>query len=527
MKHEVIVLALILAMGVGLSPLFAGGGNQAGTGGTKSPAASISVEVFDRGTDGGRTDPTNNNWTKWIQEKILKEENIAVTFVAVPRGQEVPGITTMMAAGNAPDISFSYDTGLVTTFSVQGGLFDMNPYVDSHLRDLKTWLGDDEALPGKKLIYRLLDNQTGKLPAVPARRTILAREGLFIRKDWLDKLGLPLPATPQEFYNAMVAFKEKDPGGVGKDRVIPFALLNVWTAFMVTRGAFLDPNLSDKDLWIGGYLMQGGEKEAARYLNRMYNAGLIDRDFPLYNNDTTPSENLAKSGIAGSFSRDWDYAYRDSPGILTMLRQNIPNAVMEPVDPFTNSRGQTPREIYDPAGVYTFIPSYSKAPETAMRYLNWLSRFENCSFLQIGPEGIVHKMVDGIPQIQTVTGPWIQNSSYNMDYTIPHNGLNIGDPSKFLQALTFGYRPEFSDLIKKAYAMAMKDGKPYPVVPVTLTAGVEHAATLSGKENALKVTAITCPPEQFDQVWDEGIKDWLASGGQAVIDERKAKYVTP
>jgi putative aldouronate transport system substrate-binding protein len=185
----------------------------------------------------------------------------------------------------------------------------------------------------------------------------LAREGLFIRKDWLDKLGLPLPATHQEFYDAMVAFKEKDPGGVGKDRVIPFALLNVWTGFMIARGAFLDPNLSDKDLWIEGYLMQSGEKEAARYLNRMYNAGLIDRDFPLYNNDTTPSENLAKSGIVGSFSRDWDYAYRDSPGILTMLRQNIPDAVMEPIDPFANSRGQTPREIYDPAGVYTFIPS--------------------------------------------------------------------------------------------------------------------------------------------------------------------------
>jgi putative aldouronate transport system substrate-binding protein len=506
--------------------LFAGG-QGGGSAGTKPVASSISVEVFDRGTDGGRSDPTNNNWTTWIREKLLKDENIDITFVAIPRGQEGPGLTTMMAAGDAPDISISYDTGLVTTFSIQGGLVDMNPYVDSLMPDLKEWLGDDEALPGKKLIYRLLDRQTDKLYAVPARRTVLPREGLFIRKDWLDKLGLPLPTTTEEFYNTMVAFKEKDPGGVGKEKVIPFAVLNTHTAFMMIRGAFLDPNLSDKDLWINGYLMQNGEKEAARFLNRMYNAGLIDRDFPLYDNDTTPSENLVKSGIVGSFSRDWDYAYRDSPGIFTMLRQNISTAVLEPISPFANSQGKTPREIYDPAGIYSFIPVYSKAPEAAMRYLNWLARIENCNFLQIGPEGIVHDIVDGVPQLRAASGLWIQNSSYNMDYTFPHNGLNLGDAAKNMKALTKGYRPEFADLVNKAYTLAMKDGKPYPVVPVTLTAGVAHTATLSGKENSLKVTAITCPPEQFDRIWDEGIKDWLASGGQAVIDERRAKYIAP
>jgi putative aldouronate transport system substrate-binding protein len=456
----------------------------------------------------------------------LKDENISVTFVAVPRNNEVPGLTTMMAAGNAPDISFTYDSGAIATFSVQGGLFDMYPYIDSHMPDLKAWLGDDEAVPGKKLIYRLLDSQIKKLYAVPARRASLAREGLFIRKDWLDKLGLPLPATVQQFYDAMVAFKEKDPGGVGKNKVIPYSILTIHTAFMIMRGAFIDPNLSDKDLWIGGYLTQPGEKETARFLNRMYNAGLIDRDFPLYANDPTTPENLTKSGIVGSLSRDWNYVYPDPPGILTMLRQNVPDAMLEPIDPFVNSQGKTPREIYDPAGIFSFIPVYSKTPEAAMRYLNWLSKPEICSFLQIGPEGIVHDMVDGIPQMKNITGDWIQNSGYNGDYTIPFNGLNLGDPAKNLKAMITRY-PEYVAQVERAYTMAMKDGKPYPVVPVILTKGVEYAATLNGKENALKVAAITCTPEQFDRVWDDGIKDWLASGGQAVIDERRDKYIAP
>jgi hypothetical protein len=38
------------------------------------------------------------------------------------------------------------------------------------------------------------------------------------------------------------------------------------------------------------------------------------------------------------------------------------------------------------------------------------------------------------------------------------------------------------------------------------------------------VQMITCPPNQFDAVWDAQIKDWFASGAQAVLDERRQKY---
>jgi hypothetical protein len=33
-----------------------------------------------------------------------------------------------------------------------------------------------------------------------------------------------------------------------------------------------------------------------------------------------------------------------------------------------------------------------------------------------------------------------------------------------------------------------------------------------------------CSPAQFDTLWSDLINDWLASGAQAVIDERRAKY---
>ncbi|HEY8349415.1 MAG TPA: sugar ABC transporter substrate-binding protein, partial [Clostridia bacterium] len=41
---------------------------------TKPERTKIRVEVFDRGTDGGKTDPTNNYWTDWIKAKVLEDE---------------------------------------------------------------------------------------------------------------------------------------------------------------------------------------------------------------------------------------------------------------------------------------------------------------------------------------------------------------------------------------------------------------------------------------------------------------------
>jgi putative aldouronate transport system substrate-binding protein len=239
------------------------------------------------------------------------------------------------------------------------------------------------------------------------------------------------------------------------------------------------------------------------------------------------ADNLIKGGTAGFYIGNRDEPYRDTPGIFTNLRQNIPGALIEPINPFTNAQGKTPKEIYDAVGIYSFIPAFSKEPEAAMRYLNWLARFENRYFLQTGPAGITHDVVDGIPKLKAATGLWIMNSDQNLDYTLPINGLDLGDPAKNTKSIVNAFNADYSQLIERAYALSLKDGKAPPVVPVTLTLEGQYQAVLGDKQDRLLVSAITCPPGNFDQVWEEGIKDYLASGGQAVIDERKAKYIAP
>jgi putative aldouronate transport system substrate-binding protein len=504
-------------------------------GGKSSGAASISVEVFDRGTDGGKTNPADNEWTKWIKEKLLKDENIDITFVPVSRWEEGSILTNLMAAGTVPDVCATYSQANITNWSGQGGVFDMAPYVDTTLKDMNEFLGEDRALKGRRLINRLKDAKTGALYSVPSKRASVALRNTFIRKDWLDKLGLPLPSTLQEYYDALAAFKEKDPGGVGKNKVIPFTMTTDirWEGANI-MDSFIDPALSRKERWIHTVSERNfaipGYKEGVRFMNKMYNAGLIDRDFPLYR-ATGDNNNLIKSGVVGSIVANWDYIYRDAENVLRDLIKNVPTAEFVPVDCMTGSDGMTHKNSYDMVALFLFIPASSKNPDAAMRYINWLAKPENSYFIQTGPEGIVHTIVDGIPKIDAFAAKdpkWIQNSPGNVDYALPMMGLFIGSEEKNVQAFAAGFTWP-PDVITHAYNVAMINAEPPIVISPSspLVAEGPLNQTLVDKGVALYTQSITCAPGDFDRIYNAGLKDWLDSGAQKIIDERREKYVEP
>ena len=50
----------------------------------------------------------------------------------------------------------------------------------------------------------------GKLYGNPFMKDV-ARNGVILRKAWLDKLGLPVPKTTDDLFNVAKAFTEQDP----------------------------------------------------------------------------------------------------------------------------------------------------------------------------------------------------------------------------------------------------------------------------------------------------------------------------
>ncbi|MDR2397387.1 MAG: extracellular solute-binding protein [Spirochaetaceae bacterium] len=523
---KMIVALFALCIAVALVACKKGSADRAGKTVTAA-TVSLTVEVFDRGTDGGKTSPRDNEWTRWIQEQFLKDQGIALEFIPIPRWEETVAINNLMAAGTPPDICLTYTQELVAQYRDLGGLFDMGPYMDSSmLSDLKAFLGPDPALPGRDLIRRFEDPETKAVYTIPARRMNTANRNMFIRKDWLDKLGLPVPQTLEAFYEVLQAFKENAPGGPGQP-IIPFGMGNNLAYEVLPMGyAFIDPALNLKDRWVNlvvdRHFLLPGYKEGVRFMNRMYNDGLIDPNFVLIKSEEE-RWNPVRAGAVGAFASDWDKIYRENDHIFSDLQKNVPEAELIAFDPITGPDGVTRKLKYDSAGVFIFIPKTAKNPEAALRYINWLARYENYHFLQIGREGINHDLIEGVPKLKIAQGPWIQNSPQNIDYTLTINGLDLGDPELTLRGLARGY-PWPPTMIEKAYSIAMTNAMSDPIIPVSLSAAGAYTQTLIDKGNALLAQAITGKPADFDRVWEAGIQDWLDSGAQAIIDEREAKF---
>jgi len=506
-------------------------GNNELVNGKFAQTRKITVEVYDRGNDGG-SDPENNMYTEYIKKNMLEKYNVEVTFKKVPRWTETEDINNLLAAGEAPDICVTYSYPTVLTYAQMGGVIDLAPYLEQYkdlLPNLFSWLGDTN-------IYWNKDPKTGTIWAIEGKRVEQQRIVTFVRQDWLDKLNLKAPTTTQEFEDMLYAFKNNAELLLGKDanKMIPFSIsydVGWRAANLIT--SFLDPKMTDREFYINGFderlLTQNGTKEAVRLLNKWYNEGLIWKDFALYGSGDTTEDDMMKAGYVGSFMHNWDYPFRNGEdSINSNLKRNVgEDAKFVAVDPFTNSEGKHPKYLYSSAGDRKiFFPITNDEPLASLLYLDFISSNETIKYLQAGEEGVTHQVLEnGAIQILQASGDAIQNSGKNIDYTITCNGTWFGDEITAKLSLAYGYAGQDPDLVLKASEYALTDG----ISPKNVNVGVISAEagvgdTLSSKRDQAYDNAVVAPVDKFDSVWDSYLADYLSSGGQAIMDERAAKW---
>lgn len=522
-RHTAKMLGVVLA--VSIAGGFSTGckKNQAAdVGSATGPATTISIEVFDRGKT-GQPDLNNNYWTKWINSNFGKKYNVNVQFVAVPRSQEVDKLNVLMAANQAPDLCFTYDAGVVYNYVTQGGLTELDSYLSKYGQTLSKYLGKDVLKYGEF---------SGKQFSIPGKRTMLMNTNTFIRKDWLDKLGLKVPTTRDEFYSDLVAFRDKNPGNISGG-CIP----------MVGSGSFGTSNLPDSfytDFSEGtiakattgsaGLLSWAmpGYKDYMQFMNKLYNEKLISPDFAVDKTGNQANAD-ASSGKAGVICSNWDYVYRTTPGIETALEKNVPGAKFVPVDCFKNTtNGKYMKMEYAQNSAYMIIPKASKHAKEVVEYLNWMADNKVTLAIQNGEEGVDYKMVNGVPTPTvptTYTGEKFMGNVCNGDYDMLHNGPETGNAANNLTAISYSYSG-FESEVKEAAKIALNDTYNAFAFTIPNSAYAKYSQTLSDKGSQMSAKLITCKESEFSSLYDSQLKEYMAAGGQAVIDENIKNYKT-
>lgn len=524
------LVALLLAVAMVMSFALVGHAEDEIVDGKFTTTRHITVEVYDRGNDGG-SDPTNNMYTEYIKKGMLEDHNVEVEFVKVPRWTEVEEINNLLAAQKAPDICVTYSYPTIQTYADMGGVMDLSTLLEEN-KDLAPnlwgWLQENN-------IYWDRDPVDGTIWAIEARLATSNRVLTFVRQDWLDALGLEAPTTTEEFEAMLYAFKERASELPVDDasKVVPYSVsYDVgWRAATLIE-SFLDPNISDREFYINGFddrkVTQNGTKEAVRLLNKWYNDGLLWNNFALYGSgDTTEDDNM-KAGYVGVFTHNWDYPFRNGvDSINANLARNVgPDAKYVAIDPFTSSDGSHTKFVPGPVDRKVFFPLTNDEPLACLLYLDWISDPEHIEYLQIGDEGVTHQVLEsGAIQTMAATGDAIMNSGMNIDYTITCNGLKLADPEKTQLSKAYNYAEIDPEIVAQADTFAQTDLhfiKNVNVGAIEAEAGIGD--TLSSKRDQIFDQAVVAAPDQFDAVWDEFMEDYLSSGGQDIIDERTEKW---
>ena len=231
--------------------------------------------------------------------------------------------------------------------------------------------------------------------------------GYMIRQDWLTKLNLKAPTTPQEWYNVLKAFKTRDPNGNGKADEIPFGMTKMGTPYECTKlpwmfGVCFGP-------WQNFGLMQVRNKavfspiapEFREYLTwarKLYAEGLIDPDFPILERNQMEAKMLANVmgacfGNAGSgITRFMQQMVGKDPKSFMLVGTPYPKAPGRKAYNFENSVVQLA------TGNGLAITTACKNPIAAIKFLDYAFSKEGHMLFNFGVQGKTYNLVNGYPK---------------------------------------------------------------------------------------------------------------------------------
>ncbi|TMV50990.1 extracellular solute-binding protein [Paenibacillus mesophilus] len=322
-------------------------------------------------------DENNNPYLDYIE----KNTNLDIQVMLPPANGYVDKLNVIMASGQLPDMINTGSAAFLSTYVKQGALKPLNEYIDKYGPDLKRLIPQEA-----------WDQVTmnGNIYAIPSLNEVMGTQIMYVRKDWLDRLGLKPPRTLDEYKEVMRAFAKNDPDGNGKDDTIGFSITDQLGRTAPIFGAFG----TQQNSWYerNGKLVYSATlpetKEALAFLAELYRDHILDRDFPL-----NKAENLGDkvaSGKVGLYSAAWF----DTRGPIELSRRNDPKANWIPLEYPTGKDGQKGTYSISSVRSYNVVPATSERTEEVVKLLNFIGGQGNQT-LKLGFENEVWSIQDG------------------------------------------------------------------------------------------------------------------------------------
>ncbi|MGG1516417.1 extracellular solute-binding protein [Paenibacillus oryzisoli] len=467
----------------------------------------ISGSIYDRGQVAtGEGSYEDNRWTKYINDN----SGVKVKWVPIPRNQEADKFNVLIASGQAPDMLTTFNHDFIVRWANEGAIQPLDAYIEKYSTSYKKYLKEHPELKP----YLTLDD--GKMYAIASMRPTRANTAIFIRQDWLDKLGLAMPKSVDDLLAVAKAFRDKDPDGNQANDTVPMAISTSYNAitddWFMARSAewFVENGKTVQSFFIDRY------KDALNFRQLAYKESLVDKEFAT-DKEFSRQKQLWTTGRSGIF-----FSNINMDNTINDLKKNNPNAKIAVVPPLSTKYGTNGYQLEVPNHLLTAFNKDMKNPKAAIEFVDWMLD-NGWKPLTYGTEGVHYKLENQIP-VTIDSDKWKKEVSYAGEYRVVQQE-QMTPQTLITQAGTDPVGLEFAklkgDIIN--YSNTVKFRKDIPYVP-----SVAEYSAISGQFEAKWKEIITRMAMTDSITADAAVteirKAWDSLGGDGVTAKVQAWY---
>ncbi|GAB2720169.1 extracellular solute-binding protein [Paenibacillus thermoaerophilus] len=451
---------------------------------------SISLRTLNFGYVERHANINEDKWVKQLEEKT----NVDLEIRLVPHKDYEQKMVQMFATNDLPDVVQANGgvNGKELAGSVKAGVFmPLDDLLKEHGQDLL-----------KKVPKEAWDKVTykGKIYAIPEWLGNPSRRATWIRMDLLEKTGLPVPKTVDEYLNVLREFKKlgvKHPFMGREDFKYADTFFGAYDVFpylsqFEKAGDKVQPKFMDTE----------NMTKALQTYKTMFDEGLISQEFATINPTTFKNEIIAgKAGI-------WSMNANELLQWEQQLKANVPEAKLAIIPSPVGPDGKGGYYLYGASPRAYFINKNAKNAAEIVKFFNWMVSDEAEVFFSDGVKD--PKTPEEVDEQRYLSAfLWlVQDTTYNR---------------RILSASEAG-----KQLIQVYDTILANEGRD----------GIEFEPRLDSlsKNPDISPNSDTPPPLLVNHMvkmvygkepisdWPKVIDEWLSKGGSDVIKEATEKF---
>lgn len=338
----------------------------------------LQIQIFG-GLYNEMPDMNNAFWSEW-----QKRLNVKLDANWVPSGDVITKLDLVLASGDLPEVIAYPNQGLTVSMinAIRNGAFwDLTPF----LGDMSQYPNLKNNTPPNWQKFLSVDGKTYALP----RSRSLIDNSINIRKDWLDKLGIPVPTTLDEYRNALKAFVNGDPDGNGQKDTMGLVGINEGVSpFEAAFGAY-SPHY-DSEGGLTWHELTNEYTNLVEWMRGLYSDGSLPKEYSAMKR--TQMEEAIGTGKAATYIRSTRYQY----DFEVQAKKVQPEAKIMALPPLKGPGGYAADLS---TGVNGGIFISKKVPEAKvkqmLKYFEATASQEITDFGYSGVEGVHYKLVNG------------------------------------------------------------------------------------------------------------------------------------